>query len=64
MRENLKNARLNFPMTQAEIAQRLNISETYYQSIEYGQKRGSIDIWDALEDLFQTSQRKLRENTK
>ena len=48
-------------MTQAEVAEYLKISERVYQYIETGARTGSIEIWDKLEDLFQTSQRRLRE---
>ncbi len=61
MRKNLKEARQKAGMTQKEVAEKLGIHERYYKSLESGERRGSIEYWDALEDLFDISQRKLRE---
>jgi len=48
-------------MTQKQVAEYLGISERYYKQIEAGQRTGDFTIWDALEDLFNVHQRKLRE---
>ena len=61
MRENLKAARKAAGMTQKQVAEYLRITERAYQNIEYGLTLGSIKHWDALEDLFEIPQRKLRE---
>ncbi|MBR4026793.1 MAG: helix-turn-helix transcriptional regulator [Lachnospiraceae bacterium] len=61
MRENLKKARQKAGMTQQQMADRLNISLRYYQSIESGDRTGDFTIWDALEDITSIHQRKLRE---
>lgn len=61
MRHNLKKARQNAGMTQQQVADYLEISEQYYQSLEYGKKIGRIELWDKLEDLFGIHQRTLRE---
>ena len=61
MRENLKNARKSAGMTQRQVAKYLEITEQYYQSIEYGKRIGRIEMWDKLEDLFKVHQRTLRE---
>ena len=61
MRKKLKEARLKKGLTQKQVAEQLGISETYYQYIEYGKRTGDFEIWDALEDLFNVHQRKLRE---
>lgn len=61
MRENLKRARINKKMTQKQVAEYLHTAERYYKQIEYGERLGSIAIWDMLEDLFSIHQRKLRE---
>lgn len=61
MRENLKKARREAGLTQKQVAEYLDISETAYQNIEYGKSIGKIKHWDKLEDLFKTHQRKLRE---
>lgn len=60
-RRNLKEARKAAGMTQQQVADKLNISLVYYQKIEQGTRTGDFDIWDALEDLFNIHQRKLRE---
>lgn len=49
-------------MTQQDIADKLEITLVYYQKIEAGDRTGSFEIWDKLEDLFNVHQRKLREN--
>lgn len=61
MRERLKAARKAAGMTQQQVADRLGISVRYYQSIEAGEKTGSFDIWDNLEDMLSTHQRLLRQ---
>lgn len=61
MRENLRNARLEKNMTQKQVAEYLHTAERYYKQIEYGERLGSIAMWDMLEDLFNIHQRKLRE---
>ncbi len=60
-RENLKKARQEAGMTQKEVAEYLGISERYYKAIEYGERLGSIEIWDNLESLFNIHQKILRE---
>ncbi len=60
-RDNLKKARQKAGMTQKQVAEYLGISERYYKQIEAGQRTGDFTIWDALEDLFNVHQRKLRE---
>ena len=52
MRENLKKARKEKNMTQKQVAEYLNIAERYYKQIESGERLGSVEIWDNLEDLF------------
>ena len=61
MRKNLKEARQKAGMTQQQMADTLGISIRYYQNIETGDRAGSFYIWDALEDITGTHQRKLRE---
>lgn len=62
MRPNLKRARMDAGLTQEQVAKHLHIDLRYYKSIESGERLGSIQIWDALEDLFNVHQRVLREN--
>lgn len=59
-RENLKKARQNAGMTQKQVAEYLEISERAYQRIESGERKGTIETWDLLEDLFHIHQRLLR----
>lgn len=60
MRKNLKEARQKAGMTQQQMADRLEISLRHYQRIEEGYSIGSFEIWDALEDMLEIHQRKLR----
>jgi DNA-binding XRE family transcriptional regulator len=62
MRQNLRQARKNTDKTQKETAITIGISERMYQDIEAGTREGKGRIWDALEALFDTPQRQLREN--
>ena len=62
MRENLKAARKAKGLTQQQMADKLGISWRQYQRIESGSAYGTVDIWDALEDMFNIHQRALREN--
>ena len=61
MRKNLKEARQKASMTLKQVAEYLGIKTRTYQDIEYGKIMGKIDHWDKLEDLFNVSQRQLRE---
>lgn len=61
MRENLKNARREAGMTQKDVAEYLGMTERAYQRIESGERLGTIETWDLLEDLFKIHQRALRE---
>lgn len=60
MREKLQGLRKEKKLTQAQVAEVLNISTNHYQAIELGTKQGSITIWDKLEDIFEVHQRDLR----
>ena len=62
MRHELKKARTALGLTQKEAADKINIGLRFYQHIEGGTRKGDIDLWDSLEDLFGIPQRKLREN--
>lgn len=63
MRNKLKQARLSKNMTQADVAEKIDVEPHYYNRIERGNVIGGCWIWDALEDLFGINQRELRENT-
>ena len=60
-RENLKKARRAAGMTQQQMADKIGVGLRHYQKIEYGEVMGSIEVWDALEDILGIHQRKLRE---
>lgn len=61
MRENLKRARKEKGLTQQQMADKLGISQRYYQKLEQGSRTGDFAIWDELEDITGVHQRKLRE---
>lgn len=61
MRKNLKEARQKAGMTQKEVAEYLGMTERAYQRVESGERLGTIETWDLLEDLFRIHQRNLRE---
>ena len=61
MRENLKNARKAAGLTQQQVAEYLNVTRSHYQMMEQGDRVGSVELWDKLEDIFTIHQRKLRE---
>lgn len=48
-------------MTQKEVAEYLGMTERAYQRIESGERLGTIETWDLLEDFFNIHQRILRE---
>lgn len=60
MRENLKKARQEAGMTQQQMADRLHITIRHYKAIESGERLGSIQVWDTLEDILGVNQRILR----
>lgn len=62
MREKLKAVRRAAGMTQQDMADRLGINLRYYKAIESGERLGSIDLWDAMENITGIHQRVLREN--
>lgn len=61
MRAILKKARQDAGLTQKQVAEYLGMTERAYQRIESGERLGTIETWDLLEDLFDIHQRRLRE---
>lgn len=59
MRTMLINARKLKNLTQKRVADKVGISERFYQSLEYGTKQAGVIIWDKLEDLLEVSHRVL-----
>ncbi len=60
MRDKLRTARKAKGLTQQAIADKLRIGLRYYQQIEAGDRTGSFEIWDMLEDITGIHQRILR----
>lgn len=68
----LKNARKKTGLTQVQVAEQANISETSYQRIEYGQQQPSLitalliakALNTTVEQIFPLPQRQLREIEK
>ena len=60
MRDKLRTARKAKGLTQQAIADKLGIGLRYYQQIEAGDRTGSFEIWDMLEDITGIHQRFLR----
>ena len=61
MRAILKKARQDAGLTQKQVAEYLGMTERAYQRIESGERLGTIETWDLLEDLFDIHQIRLRE---
>lgn len=59
-RNKLIKCRQEAGLSQKNVADYLGITERGYKFIEYGDRLGSIEIWDKLEDLFSVHQRLLR----
>lgn len=60
MRENLKKTRQEAGLTQQALADKLGIGLRHYKAIESGERLGSIQVWDMLEDILHVNQRILR----
>lgn len=64
MRAKLKEARNKAGLTQQATANALGVTLGYYQKIEAGERDGAFKLWDAMEDLFETHQRVLRQKAQ
>ena len=62
MRKNLRQTRLKYNLTQAEVAKNIEVSVRQYQHLEAGTRNTTPETWDKLEDLLGVPQRQLREN--
>lgn len=60
MRKTLKEARQKAGMTQQQMAEKLGITIRHYKAIESGERLGSIQVWDMIEDILKINQRILR----
>lgn len=60
-RNNLKTARRAAGLTQQAVADKVGVTIRFYRMVESGERTGSYEMWDKLEDLFQIHQRVLRE---
>lgn len=56
----LRKIRQEIGWTQEYVAQSVGITKAAIHDIETGRRKGSIPVWDALEDLFGIPQRELR----
>lgn len=56
----IQQVRIQAGYTQKQVAEYLGIHPNSYQRIEYGTRKGSVETWDKLEDLFHVPQRDLR----
>ena len=52
MRANLINARNEHQLTQAEMAEKLNISTRHYRTLEAGTSEGSVKVWNKLKEIL------------
>ncbi len=59
-RENLKKTRKEAGLTQQQMADKLHITIRHYKALESGERLGSIQVWDAIEDILKVNQRVLR----
>lgn len=62
MREKLREVRLNRKMTQSNIAQKLCIDRTYYNKMENGHKRISLEMGLKLKEILNYKKDDLFEN--
>jgi len=62
LRNNLINVRKEYNLSIQDMCDYLNIKERMYRYIESGMRTGRTEIWDKLEELFDTPQKQLREN--
>lgn len=64
MLKNLKLFRIALDLSQAEIAEKLNISRSYYGFIESGRQKGSVKFWRALKSVFKLTDKQIKELKK
>lgn len=55
MRIELKLLRIKHQLTQQELAKELGVSCATYNLIESGQRKGSIEVWTKIQQLFNIS---------
>lgn len=55
MRTNLKVLRVKHQLTQAQLAEKLDVSYPTYNLIEQGKRKGSEDFWKRLQQAFNLS---------
>lgn len=57
----LRQARQSRGWTLEHVAKKIGVTKAAIRDLEIGRRKGSIPVWDALEDLFGIPQRQLRE---
>lgn len=51
-REWLKEKRINYSLTQAQLAKEIGVSTFTIENIEQGKRLGSVDTWEKIEKYF------------
>ena len=52
MRTKLKQFRVGTKLTQAEFAEKIGVSRATYSFVETGQRGGTHEFWQAIQDVF------------
>ena len=64
MLKNLKLFRIALDLSQAEIAEKLNVSRSYYGFIESSRQKGSVKFWRTLKSVFKLTDKQIKELKK
>ena len=64
LRTNLKCFRVRNKLSQAKIAELLNVSRAYYGFIETGMQDGSPKFWRTLKSVFKLTDKQIKELKK
>ena len=52
MQSKFKEFRENLGLTQKEMSKSINYSVAYIKKIEAGERKGSIDFWNKLQEVY------------
>jgi transcriptional regulator with XRE-family HTH domain len=61
MKKVLRDTRLNKCLKQTELAALIGLTKQGYWDIEHGRSKGSVNIWDKLEEVLGVDQKILRQ---
>ena len=64
MLKNLKLFRIALDLSQAEIAEKLDVSRSYYGFVESGRQKGSVKFWETLKSVFNLADKQIKELRK